>query len=103
MNLLKKVNRVTYCEWKGNCSYWDIILPDGSTIHSKAFGYERSNPPYEAIIDCVAFYADWADCYIDDEKVTPQPGGKIRNNNIKKKKKKKQKAKERKKACVLIF
>jgi len=74
MKLLKKIGRITHCEWKGQCSYWDVVLPDGQSYAAKTFGYEHPQSPYESISDCIAFYADFASCFIGDEQVTPQGG-----------------------------
>jgi uncharacterized protein (DUF427 family) len=65
----------SFCEWKGNASYFDVQA--GGVLRRKvAWSYARPTPPFEALAGCVAFYAAPMDaCFVDDEQVTPQPGG----------------------------
>jgi uncharacterized protein (DUF427 family) len=65
----------SFCEWKGQAHYYtvrggDREEPDG------AWGYARPSAGFEPLVDHVAFYAGRMDaCYVDGERVTPQPGG----------------------------
>jgi uncharacterized protein (DUF427 family) len=65
----------SFCEWKGNASYFDVQA--GGVLRRKvAWSYARPTPPFEALAGCVAFYAAPMEaCFVDDEQVTPQPGG----------------------------
>jgi uncharacterized protein (DUF427 family) len=64
----------SYCEWKGDASYFDVIH-DGRRARKAAWTYRRPAAPYKALRDHVAFYAEPMDaCYVDDEQVVPQPG-----------------------------
>ncbi|AWH74704.1 hypothetical protein DCS32_11215 [Dokdonia sp. Dokd-P16] len=74
MELLEEAVGSSHCEWKGAAAYWDITLPS-TTFKNAAWSYPD---PYEEFIDIsnsISFYPAILDCYIDDEKVRPQPGG----------------------------
>jgi uncharacterized protein (DUF427 family) len=65
----------SYCEWKGAARYFDVEVA-GTRVARAAWSYPDPNPPYAAIRDHLGFYAGRIDaCYVDDERVTPQPGG----------------------------
>lgn len=65
----------TVCEWKGTASYFDIAAGD-RLAKSAAWSYRRPPEGYEQLAGCYAFYAGRVDAaYLDDEPVTPQPGG----------------------------
>jgi uncharacterized protein (DUF427 family) len=63
------------CEWKGMASYYDVVSGERTATRA-AWTYARPSPAYEGLRGHVAFYAALMDaCYVDDERVTPQPGG----------------------------
>jgi len=65
----------SFCEWKGQAVYFDV-MGDGLRIHRAAWAYpEPIEEAYAALADAVAFYATELACFVDDERVTPQPGG----------------------------
>ena len=65
----------TFCEWKGDASYYDVVA-GGRREARAAWTYHDPSPGFEAIRDAVAFYAVPMDaCFVDDEVVEPQPGG----------------------------
>ncbi len=67
--------RTTFCEWKGTASYFDVSA-GGKRAERAAWTYREPIPGFEAIKDAVAFYpALMDDCFVDDERVEPQPGG----------------------------
>jgi uncharacterized protein (DUF427 family) len=67
--------RTTFCEWKGTASYFDVV-GGGRRVERGAWTYPEPLPGFEAIRDAVAFYPALMDaCYVDDELVSPQPGG----------------------------
>jgi uncharacterized protein (DUF427 family) len=67
--------RTTFCEWKGTASYFDVSA-GGKRAERAAWTYREPIAGFEAIKDAVAFYpALMDDCYVDDERVEPQPGG----------------------------
>ncbi len=73
-DLLEPTAHTTFCEWKGEASYWSIMLPD-RTIPNAAWSYRTPMAGYEAIRDYVAFYAGLVDeAWVGDERATPQPG-----------------------------
>jgi uncharacterized protein (DUF427 family) len=65
----------TWCEWKGRADYYDVVV-DNKRAERAAWTYNQPHNGFEAIQDHVAFYAGRMDaCYVDGERVTPQPGG----------------------------
>ena len=65
----------SFCEWKGVATYFDVVA-GGCHLERVAWTYERPSPNFAALAGCVAFYAGPMDaCFVDDEQVTPQPGG----------------------------
>lgn len=43
------------------------------TLNAQGWSYPSPTMPFAMIKDCIAFYCLDA-CYVDDERVTPQPG-----------------------------
>jgi uncharacterized protein (DUF427 family) len=74
MDLLQPTSHHSFCEWKGEASYWSIALPD-RTIPNVAWAYKAPMAGYEVIRDYLAFYAALVDeAWVGDELATPQPG-----------------------------
>jgi uncharacterized protein (DUF427 family) len=71
--LLEPTEGHTVCEWKGEASYFDVVH-QGSRAERAAWTYPNPKQPYAALLDHVAFYAGRVECYLDDERVRPQPG-----------------------------
>lgn len=66
--------RSTFCEWKGQGSYYTVKVGDKEAI-DVAWYYAHPTPAFSAIENYVAFYAAPMDaCYVNDETVIPQPG-----------------------------
>ncbi|MBE9062819.1 DUF427 domain-containing protein [cf. Phormidesmis sp. LEGE 11477] len=64
----------TYCEWKGQASYYTLQVGDRQA-ENVAWYYPNISSKYEELGGYVGFYPGPMDaCYVDDEKVTPQPG-----------------------------
>ena len=61
------------CEWKGRAVYWDVTTSSG-TISAAGWSYPDPTRPFAALRDHVAFYPSLLACFVDDERVTPQPG-----------------------------
>lgn len=61
------------CEWKGLAHYLDARAA-GLEVASAAWSYRDPLPGYEALRDHVAFFPGRVDCWLDDERVAPQPG-----------------------------
>jgi len=73
--LLRPVAATSFCEWKGVAHYFDISVA-GDDIRGAAWAYPKPTAAFEQLRDHIAFYAAPFDaCYVDDELVTPQPGG----------------------------
>ncbi len=74
MDLLDNSETRTFCEWKGTASYW-TLRAGGRTVEDVAWSYEQPIPAFESLRSYLAFYPSRVDaCFIDDERVTPQPG-----------------------------
>jgi uncharacterized protein (DUF427 family) len=65
----------TTCEWKGAATYWDVVLPDGTTRHGAAWSYQRPTARFLPITGYVSFMPGLVECRIDGERVRPQAGG----------------------------
>jgi uncharacterized protein (DUF427 family) len=71
---LVPVDGSTYCEWKGDASYFDVVAGE-QRARRAAWTYRRPAKPYLSLRNHVAFYAEPMDaCFVDDERVSPQPG-----------------------------
>jgi uncharacterized protein (DUF427 family) len=65
----------SFCEFKGRATYWTARGGD-KIVTEAAWSYEQPSEAFAPIKDHLAFYAGRMDaCYVDDELVTPQPGG----------------------------
>ncbi len=65
----------SFCEWKGDASYLDIVAGEHVATR-KAWTYRHPTAGFESLVDHVALYAAATDgCFVDDERVAPQPGG----------------------------
>lgn len=70
---LAKSTALSFCEWKGEASYFDLDVPDAK-IEQVAWTYTHPRPEYVALKDYVAFYAQKLDCSVDGETVVPNEG-----------------------------
>lgn len=65
----------TFCEWKGTASYYDVVA-GGRRAERGAWTYHHPLAGFEVIRDAIAFYPALMDaCWVDEERVEPQPGG----------------------------
>jgi uncharacterized protein (DUF427 family) len=65
----------TFCEWKGQASYYDVSVGEKRAARA-AWVYPEPIAAYEAIKAHVAFYPHLMDaCYVDGERARPQAGG----------------------------
>lgn len=72
---LVRTQRSSFCEWKGLAGYY-TVQADSRRAENAAWFYPNPSAAFAAIKDYIAFYAGLMDaCYVDDERVTPQPGG----------------------------
>jgi len=64
----------TWCEWKGAATYFDVVA--GKAVAERAvWTYPDPFPNFKQLLDHYSFYPGKVACYLDDEPVTPQPGG----------------------------
>ncbi len=59
------------CEWKGAARYWALATHPEIPI---AWDYPRPRARYERLKNCVSFYPGRVACFVDGERVLPQPG-----------------------------
>ncbi len=74
MEFLVKTAKGSFCEWKGMASYWTVRVGD-EVARDSAWSYESPSAPFAAVKSALAFYPSIFECYVDDERVEPQPGG----------------------------
>lgn len=75
MECLSKAGGSSLCEWKGIAIYYDVMVGDRVAARA-AWGCPDPTPAFSNIRYCLAFYPGLMDaCYVDGEKVRPQPGG----------------------------
>lgn len=71
---LTRTPRSSFCEWKGQAAYYTLTVGD-RTEENVAWFYPSPTAAFAGIKDYVAFYPSRMDaCYVDGERVTPQPG-----------------------------
>jgi uncharacterized protein (DUF427 family) len=74
MQYLQVTDRASFCEWKGDALYYDVMIGD-RRIANAAWAYPKPTQNFKSIANYLAFYAQLMDaCYVDQELVTPQPG-----------------------------
>jgi uncharacterized protein (DUF427 family) len=72
--VLQPQARGSFCEWKGRARYFDVVVGERRAA-AAGWSYPSPTPAFACIKDHVAVYAGRMDaCYVDDERVTPQPG-----------------------------
>lgn len=75
MDFLRPSSRKSFCEFKGAARYYDVVVAERTAVNA-AWAYASPPPAYREMKDYIAFYAQFMEaCYVDDEKVIPQPGG----------------------------
>lgn len=73
--LLKPSSKRTWCEWKGQAEYYDVIVGNQISINA-AWYYPNPTPEFVEIAGYVAFYANKVEgCFVSDERVEAQAGG----------------------------
>ncbi|MGW0750549.1 DUF427 domain-containing protein [Streptomyces sp. NPDC002587] len=75
-DLLTPSRTHTWCEWKGEATYWDFSPPDPQARRAAiGWSYENPSPGFAPIARHLAFYpARVTSCSVDGEPVVPQPG-----------------------------
>jgi uncharacterized protein (DUF427 family) len=73
--LLSSSTNRSFCEWKGDATYFDVAVK-GEVLNDIAWSYSRPTATFVILRDHIAFYAaPFEGCFVDGEKVMPQPGG----------------------------
>ena len=63
------------CEWKGEARMWNLRA-GAAEAQGAAWSYAAPEPGFAPIRDHLAVYAGRVEaCFVDDERVVPQPGG----------------------------
>lgn len=70
LEALMVVSGSSYCEWKGAAIYWALASGDEAI----AWSYPDPTETFASIRDAFGFYPGRVACYVDDERVRPQPG-----------------------------
>ena len=69
--LLAESQTTSVCEWKGLARGYDLI----NRVRDVAWAYEQTFPEFQRIAGWFAFYPGKVECFVDGERVRPQPGG----------------------------
>jgi uncharacterized protein (DUF427 family) len=73
VELLQPFAGASVCEWKGTATYWRLkasVPSDGAV----GWNYPTAQAPYELISGTYSFYPGRVECFVDDQRVRPQPG-----------------------------
>jgi len=71
---LRPSRRQTYCEFKGQASYYDLVVGERE-VRDAAWYYPEPDSRFAAIRDHLAFYPGRVDaCFVDEEQVVAQAG-----------------------------
>jgi len=74
MEYFSRTPRSSFCEFKGNATYWTIRVGEREALNV-AWSYESPTPDFAAIRGYLAVYPGRMDtCYINDEQVQAQAG-----------------------------
>jgi uncharacterized protein (DUF427 family) len=74
MEYLRITSGSSYCEWKGEASYFDVFA-NGIEEARAAWTYTSPRSPFEQINGHISFYPSRMDaCFLDEEEVIAQPG-----------------------------
>jgi uncharacterized protein (DUF427 family) len=72
--VLRPVRGTSFCEWKGNARYFDVVS-GGVTALRAAWAYDRPDARFAPLAGYVAFYAGkMEEAWVGDLRVQPQPG-----------------------------
>ena len=74
MGLLQPASGHSFCEWKGQASYFDVSSGDAAIDHA-AWTYDDPRDAFSRIAGHIGFYPGRVACYVDGERVRPQAGG----------------------------
>jgi uncharacterized protein (DUF427 family) len=72
---LTQSRHTSYCEWKGQATYWAVLATTTPSVADVAWSYDNPTPAYAAITGYLAFYPQKVDeCWVNDYRVVPNPG-----------------------------
>jgi uncharacterized protein (DUF427 family) len=71
-SLLVQTPQSSFCEWKGRASYF--ALADDPRRRAVAWLYARPSKAFAEIHEHASFYPGRVRCFVDGERVKPQPG-----------------------------
>jgi uncharacterized protein (DUF427 family) len=72
--VLQPSGRQSFCEWKGDATYFDLVVGE-VRLRDVGWSYPDPSLDFHLLRGYVAFYAAALDgCFVDGERVTPQPG-----------------------------
>ena len=71
--LLEPTVGATFCEWKGEAHYFDLVL-GGSRVARVAWSYPSPAHRFEALAGYLSFYPARVECRVNGERVRSQPG-----------------------------
>ena len=73
VELLQPFPGESLCEWKGTAKYW-ALTTSTPPREAVAWSYPTARVPYELILGYFSFYPGRVECFLDNERVRPQPG-----------------------------
>lgn len=74
MDLVRPSAHRTFCEWKGQAAYYDVVVGD-VVVPRAAWCYPSPTEAFAPIRDHLAFHPQHLDgCFVDGEKVEPNEG-----------------------------
>lgn len=73
---LSPTSRTSYCEWKGQATYYAVTNPADSkeVVRDRIWSYDNPTEGFTGIKGFLSFYAGPWECFVDGEKVEAQPG-----------------------------
>ena len=78
MRRLRRAGGGSRCEWKGEASYFDVVVDEPESAVTRvraAWSYEQPFDEAAVLAGHVAFYASAVEAWVAGERVKPQPGG----------------------------
>jgi uncharacterized protein (DUF427 family) len=73
LELLQAFPGTSVCEWKGTAQYWSLrVTPP--LRHAIGWSYPAAQAPYGQISGYYSFYPGRVQCFVNAERVRPQPG-----------------------------
>ncbi|GAB5409287.1 MAG: hypothetical protein BalsKO_16520 [Balneolaceae bacterium] len=71
---LRKATGTSLCEWKGKAQYWDVLIND-KVLEKAGWSYPDPFEEFANIKGYLSFYPSVLECFVNGERVKPQPGG----------------------------